>query len=187
VSDEEKKCGARALVRVPYGRSEGLVDGDGRPVYWTCVKPAGHRNDHYVESDDHTEGMAEPLTALEQAYLDGFDAGVISVTATPAPVVDAVRLWGREDEWRMVQEECAELVVAVSHFLRNPTFTATEDLIDEIADAIIVTASARYMAGAAQVDAQVGVKLERLRKRVEAGKVKAEEDAESRFMEEEYQ
>lgn len=42
---------------------------------WFCVKPYGHAENHYVESADHSSGMAVELTPEEVAYQVGFAAG----------------------------------------------------------------------------------------------------------------
>jgi NTP pyrophosphatase (non-canonical NTP hydrolase) len=46
---------------------------------------------------------------------------------------ECVEFWGLERQLRMLQEECGELIVAVSHFLRERP-DGLENLIEELAD-----------------------------------------------------
>lgn len=41
----------------------------------------------------------------------------------------AVNTWGIKSQLQMAQEECAELVVAVSHYQRNPTPATFESVV----------------------------------------------------------
>ena len=57
----------------------------------------------------------------------------------------AIRVWGVERQWRQAQEECAELIVKINHKMRN---RATDDqLIEEIADVLIMVEQAKRMLG----------------------------------------
>lgn len=82
----------------------------------------------------------------------------------------AVELWGAEKQWRMVQEECGELIAEVNRFDRGRAVVA--ELAEEVADVTIVAAQARSMLGAAVVDAAIIRKLERLEKRIEEAEAK---------------
>lgn len=79
----------------------------------------------------------------------------------------AIRLWGAECQIRMVQEECAELIVAVSHVLRGRI--GMHELSSEIADVEIMCAQLRLLIGHGPVDAAKKAKLERLQQRVHGG------------------
>ncbi len=46
----------------------------------------------------------------------------------------AVKHYGKEAQLRQLQEECAELIVAISHYLRNNSDEHKENLLEEIAD-----------------------------------------------------
>jgi len=46
---------------------------------------------------------------------------------------ECIEFWGPERQLRMLQEECGELIVAISHFLRERT-GGLENLIEELAD-----------------------------------------------------
>ena len=72
----------------------------------------------------------------------------------------AVQQWGAAAQWRMVQEECGELVAAVNRFDRRRC--SAEALAEEVADVLIMSAQARMMLGERLVDIAVENKLERL-------------------------
>lgn len=76
-----------------------------------------------------------------------------------AAVRGAIEAWGTEAQWRMVQEECAELIAAINRLDRGRC--SVDDVADEIADVIIC------LAGIERVDLRVLAKLERLEKRLE--------------------
>lgn len=84
----------------------------------------------------------------------------------------AVNTWGIKSQLQMAQEECAELVVAVSHYQRNPTPATFESVVDELADVKIMTEQLELIFGQAEVAIAVNTKLvrlqERLRERLEA-------------------
>jgi len=46
---------------------------------------------------------------------------------------ECIKFWGLEKQLRMLQEECGELVVAISHFLRERP-GGIENLTEELAD-----------------------------------------------------
>ena len=50
---------------------------------------------------------------------------------------DCMEYWGFEKQARMAQEECAELIGAISHHLRGRK-NATADLVEEIADVYLM-------------------------------------------------
>ena len=49
----------------------------------------------------------------------------------------AIEKWGTDDQLRMLQEECAELVQAINHYFRQVD-NAKRNLIEELADVAIV-------------------------------------------------
>ncbi len=84
----------------------------------------------------------------------------------------AVEVWGSEPQWRQIQEECAELIVAINHFRRGRE-GARQSLIGEIADVEIMLQQARLMLGDdAAIDAMIEIKLNRLSARLERGENK---------------
>lgn len=79
----------------------------------------------------------------------------------------ALKTWGQEAQLRMAQEECAELIHAISKFLRKGTKTAhLINLIDEIADVKIMISQLEIIVGQASLEYCVEKKLQRLRKRL---------------------
>lgn len=70
----------------------------------------------------------------------------------------AVKLWGVTPQLRQLQEECGELVAAVNRADRG---RGTENLIEEIADVVIMAHQARLMFGPA-VEEAIARKLARL-------------------------
>jgi len=50
---------------------------------------------------------------------------------------DCMEFWGFEKQARMVQEECAELIIATSHVLRGRE-NSVKDMIEEIADVYLM-------------------------------------------------
>lgn len=84
----------------------------------------------------------------------------------------AIRTWGEGPEERMVYEELAELQLALCHYKRGKA--TRKEVVDEIADAVLVAIHAGSFVGAEAeelVDA-VDRKLERTERRVKG----AEED-----------
>ena len=51
---------------------------------------------------------------------------------------------GMRDRLRITQEECCELAVAISHFLRGRT-TGREELLEELCDVAIMVIQAAYI------------------------------------------
>lgn len=78
----------------------------------------------------------------------------------------ALAIFGHESQWQMVTEECAELIVAVSHYRRNRA--SADAVAEEIADVLITLEQAIEMVGPERVEAALNRKLERLRSRVES-------------------
>ena len=76
---------------------------------------------------------------------------------------DAVALYGHTSQMNIFQEECAELIVAVSHLRRKRV--GVEAVIEEIADVIIMAEQARSIAPE-KVDAALRRKLDRLVERM---------------------
>ena len=79
----------------------------------------------------------------------------------------AIGLWGAESQMRLVQEECAELIVAINHVLRGRI--GIHALSTEVADVEIMCAQLRLLIGHGPVDAAKKAKLERLHGRVHGG------------------
>ena len=84
----------------------------------------------------------------------------------------AEKLWGMDDELRMLQEEAAEVIVAVSHTLRRGSGGSyvPDDILamaEEMADLEIMLEQARAMGFGLHIDYFKTIKLGRLQKRIE--------------------
>lgn len=73
--------------------------------------------------------------------------------------------YGEAGQLRVLQEECGELIVAVSHYFRGRT-DAPEELAEELADVTIMVAQARLIVGEKAADDALARKLERLARRM---------------------
>jgi hypothetical protein len=85
----------------------------------------------------------------------------------------AVALWGAPQQWDMVLEECSEVITSVLHFRRGRA--TTDQVAEEVADALIMLEQAREMVGAARVDRIVAAKLKRLLVNVSKGEIAKEQ------------
>lgn len=85
-------------------------------------------------------------------------------------VIDSLDADGKEKKLRIAQEECAELIQAISKYLREPDCTGNQAaVLEEIADVCICI---NYIAMAmnftpSDVNRAIDVKIERERKRLE--------------------
>lgn len=78
----------------------------------------------------------------------------------------AITTYGAESQWRMVQEECGELIAAINHAMRGRP-DAQERLMEEVADVFILVEQARLMLGKEELFALVVQrKLARLATRI---------------------
>ena len=77
---------------------------------------------------------------------------------------DAIGTWGSGLQLDMMIEECAELIQAITRVRRGGD---TEQLIEELADVIIMTRQMEKMFGHGRVGLAVQGKLERLQRRLE--------------------
>lgn len=83
----------------------------------------------------------------------------------------AINKWGNEAQLRQAQEECAELIHAISKFLRIPNDDRVEkNLFEEMADVKIILYQLEMMFGyhAKKIDSYVKKKINRLEKRIHA-------------------
>lgn len=77
----------------------------------------------------------------------------------------AIHLWGVHAQLAMLQEECAEAIVAVNKCFRNKEGSAA-DLAEEIADVEIMCEQARIVVGSDRIDAAKERKISRLKERI---------------------
>ena len=59
-------------------------------------------------------------------------------------LLNANKKWGTELQLRLLQEECSELITAISHFFRNRK-GSNDELLEELADVSIVLKQIHYM------------------------------------------
>lgn len=79
--------------------------------------------------------------------------------------------YGLDEQLNMLQEECAELIQAVSKYRRNPTFESYAHICEEIADVEIMTEQIVYLFGKSnptrsQVEEIKKAKIDRQNKRM---------------------
>ncbi|APG26354.1 MAG: MazG nucleotide pyrophosphohydrolase domain-containing protein [Syntrophotalea acetylenica] len=82
-----------------------------------------------------------------KAYADIFDA--------------TLQKWGIEAQYDQAIEECAELIAALKHFKRGKV--TESEIIDELADVILMTQQLVFMLGEDRVDSAITRKVEKLR------------------------
>jgi NTP pyrophosphatase (non-canonical NTP hydrolase) len=74
---------------------------------------------------------------------------------------DAIDTWGRDAQIQMIYEEVGELLSVIGKFYRGRK--TEEDVIDEIADCLIMLNQAAMMFGETKVSDQINFKLDRLK------------------------
>jgi len=85
---------------------------------------------------------------------------------------DCMDFWGLEKQLRAVQEECAELILAVSHYLRSRK-TGHENLIEELADVRLITDQIIHHFGKHEIECVIDVKSDMVKEKLERYKEKA--------------
>ncbi len=78
----------------------------------------------------------------------------------------ALEKWGEEAQFDQAVEECAELIIALKHFRRNRA--DRQQIINELADVALIVGQLSYMLGEKQVDRAIQVKIDKLKKLLEA-------------------
>lgn len=86
---------------------------------------------------------------------------------------DCVEFWGAERQLRMLQEECAEVILEVSHYLR-PDRTNLAKLIEEIADAQLMINQMKALFGEEKVKEMMDIKSDYIKKKLEEEKGEAQ-------------
>ena len=78
---------------------------------------------------------------------------------------DAVNKWGRDSQLSQCAEECAELIVAISHYRRRRK-GSLENLHEEVADVYIMVKQMMHMLGMSETSTEVMAKLASLERRI---------------------
>lgn len=71
-------------------------------------------------------------------------------TLSPEDLKAAIDKWGAEHELRILQEECAEVIQAVSHYCRHKP-NADIDLLEELADLAVTFQMALVILGQKEI------------------------------------
>ena len=86
---------------------------------------------------------------------------------------DCVEFWGIERQVRMLQEECAELILAGSHYLRGRE-TGLANLIEELADAQLMINQIKKFVGEENVENIMDVKSDYIKEKLDSRKKEKE-------------
>jgi NTP pyrophosphatase (non-canonical NTP hydrolase) len=86
----------------------------------------------------------------------------------------AVGRYGATSQMNMLQEECAEYIVALSHMRRGRV--GINEVADEVADIVIMCEQARLIFGGNILESAIERKLARLEERLEKEKRNADRD-----------
>lgn len=84
---------------------------------------------------------------------------------------ECIEFWGPERQLRMLQEECGELIVAISHFLRERP-GGLENLTEELADVRLMGDQITSYVGKEKVMDVIDYKSDRVADRLKKGKEK---------------
>ena len=87
---------------------------------------------------------------------------------------DCMKFWGLEKQLRMVQEECAELILAVSYYLRDRK-GGHENLIEELADVRLITDQIIHHFGEHEIKCIIDVKSDIVKNKLEKYKQEAKD------------
>lgn len=87
----------------------------------------------------------------------------------------AMDVWGFDAQARVLQEECAELIVAVSHLNRGRE-DAIMEVVEELADTYIMVGQITEYLGPDLIEHVVDSKLGRVEEKLEVYKEKSNED-----------
>ena len=86
---------------------------------------------------------------------------------------DCMDFWGLRRQLRMTQEECGELIIAISHFIRGRK-DGLENLIEELADAQLMINQITRHVGEDKVKDIMDVKSEYINKKLQESKEKVD-------------
>lgn len=78
-------------------------------------------------------------------------------------LIKTVCTWGERAQIRQAKEECAELIVALSHYQRNPATETINHVAEEIADVLIMMHQLTIIFSPPAVHRQIDAKMKRLK------------------------
>jgi len=84
---------------------------------------------------------------------------------------ECIEFWGVKAQLRQTQEECAELILAISHFLRNRP-NSLKNLVEETADVYLMLNQIIRIVGKSNVMKVVDFKSDRVKDKLERYKKK---------------
>ena len=97
---------------------------------------------------------------------------IMSNEEQQAVLQDAVDTFGLDNQQKVLQEECGELIVAASHYQRG-RHGAFENFVEELADVSIMVKQMLYALGCDEMFEQIcEAKIERLKQRLVEHKAK---------------
>lgn len=78
---------------------------------------------------------------------------------------EAINIWGKEAQIQMIYEEVGEFLSVIGKYQRGRS--TEEEVIDEIADCLIMFNQAALMFGETKVSDQINFKIDRLKSRLD--------------------
>jgi NTP pyrophosphatase (non-canonical NTP hydrolase) len=85
---------------------------------------------------------------------------------------ECMEFWGLERQLRMTQEECGELIIAISHFIRGRK-NSIDNLIEELADTQLMLNQIIHHVGEDEVKKIIDIKSDYVKRKLEEAKEKA--------------
>lgn len=91
------------------------------------------------------------------------------VTGSEFDVIKKLAAQGIQSQLDQTQEECGELIVAISKYRRSKTRKSQQDLVEEIADVSIMIMQLFELLDKKDIDNKIAEKLARSKGRLENG------------------
>lgn len=110
--------------------------------------------------------MPEIRDELEQAFREGYECGIGDKNRTDAMIKEIADHYGLE-QLQIAMEECTELNLAILKLKRGWSEKRQKNIVEEIADTLIMVLQLRYIFGADKVDEVITQKLVRQLERIE--------------------
>jgi NTP pyrophosphatase (non-canonical NTP hydrolase) len=93
----------------------------------------------------------------------------IAMIFNPIEMIKKLAAQGMQSQLDQTQEECAELIQAISKFRRKKTVERKHDLLEEIADVSIMVMQLYEIFGKDEIEKRIKEKLARSKGRLENG------------------